>query len=455
MTTSGEASAEVGRAGREAPPASVAGAPDPLRGPSTRAHVNGKAREGLEKELGRVEGRKWLRRLLIVVGLLAVVAVAAVVQVRTRPAPPPKYVTASAAKGDVIETVQSTGTIQPLLQVQVGAVASGRITKVYVDFNSLVKKGDLIAEIDPSLYGEALAGNQAQLASSAAAVKASETTVATEKVKLERLRKLVAQGIGSQADLDQEQGAYDVAVANSAAARANVGQIMSALRSSKTNLDYTKIYSPIDGIVINRAIDPGQTVAASFQTPTLFVIAQDLRKMRVLADIDEADIGRLKEEMQADVTVDAFPGETFKGKVNQLRFSPTTQSGVTTYAAVIDVDNPDIKLRPGMTATVKIRSGEAHGVDRIPNAALRFKPTPPLDKDGKKIPQEPLPALGPNKGRVYVVTVEKPGAEKVELREIDVGVSDGVNTVVKTDLSGLKLVVDENDDPSKQGRKAF
>ena len=288
-------------------------------------------------------------------------------------------------------------------------------------------------------------------------MKAADDGHDPRRSKLDRLREGSSRkgGIGSQADLDAAQGAYDVAVANAAAARANVGQIMSALRSSKTNLDYTKIYSPIDGIVINRAVDPGQTVAASFQTPTLFVIAQDLRKMRVLADIDEADIGRLKEEMAADVTVDAFPGETFKGKVNQLRFSPTTQSGVTTYAAVIDVDNPDIKLRPGMTATVKIRSGEAHGVDRIPNAALRFKPTPPVDKDGKKIPQEPLPALGPNRGRVYVITDEKLGAEKAEMREIDIGISDGINTAIKTDLSGQKLVVDENDDPSKRGPKVF
>ncbi|HVY46156.1 MAG TPA: efflux RND transporter periplasmic adaptor subunit, partial [Minicystis sp.] len=323
-----------------------------------------------------------------------------------------------------------------------------------VDFNSVVKKGDLVAEIDPALFDEAIAGNAAQLSAAQAAVKKASTTLATQKVVLARARKLVSEGIGSQADLDNAQGAYDVALADLAAARAQVSAYGSTLRSSKTNLEYTKIYSPIDGIVINRAIDPGQTVAASFQAPTLFVIAQDLRKMRVLADIDEADVGRLKEGMSADVTVDAFPGEAFHGAINQLRYSPTTQSGVTTYAAVIDVDNPDIKLRPGMTATVKIASGEAHGVQRVPNAALRFKPSPPLDKNGKKIPQEPLPALGPHRGRIYVLVDDKPGAEKIEMREIEVGITDGINTVAKTDLAGAKLVVDENDDANKP-KKAF
>ena len=406
---------------------------------------------GLERDLGKVEGKRWLRRLLVVGALVAVVAALFVVRAKTKPPPPPKYVTATVTVGDVIETVQSTGAIQPLTQVQVGAQVSGRVTKVYVDFNSQVKAGELVAEIDPSLFGEAIAGNQAQLAAARASVTSAETQVATEKVKLERLRRLVAEGIGSQSDLDTESGVHDVAVANLAAAKANVNQIMSVLRSSKTNLDYTRIFSPIDGIVVNRAIAPGQTVAASFQAPVLFVIAEDLRKMRVFADIDEADVGRLKEGMVSDVTVDAFPGDTFHGVVNQVRFSPTTTSGVTTYAAVIDVDNPDVKLRPGMTATIKITSSTAKGANRIPNAALRFKPSPPMDKDGKKIPQEPrCSTLAANKGRVWVLKDETPGAEKAEMREIEVGITDGTNTVVKTDLTGQKLVVDENDDPNKK-----
>jgi len=408
----------------------------------------------LEKDLSRVDGKKWLRRIGIVLGIAALVGAFMVYRAKTRPKPPPRYVTAQMAKGDVFETVQSTGQVQPLTQVQVGAQVSGRVTKVYVDFNSKVKSGTILAEIDPTLFGAQIDSNRAQLDAASASVTRSEATVTSAKQRLERAKKLVAEGIGTQADLDTAQGAYDVSLADVAASKASVGQIQAQLRSSRTNLDYTRIYSPIDGVVISRAIDPGQTVAASFQAPTLFVIAQDLRKMRVLADVDEADVGRLKEEMDAEVRVDAFPGEKFKGQVRQVRFSPNTVSGVVTYSAVIDVENPDIKLRPGMTATVSIRSAEAKDTPRIPNAALRFKPSPPLDKDGKKIPQEPLPQLGPNKGRIYVITDETPGAEKAEMREIEIGITDGINTVVKTDVAGQKLVVDETDDPSKK-KSAF
>jgi HlyD family secretion protein len=172
--------------------------------------------------------------------------------------------------------------------------------------------------------------------------------------------------------------------------------------------------------------------------------------MRVLADVDEADVGKLKENMSAEVRVDAFPGERFKGIVSQVRFSPNTISGVVTYSAVIDVDNPEVKLRPGMTATVTIQTNEARAVTRVPNAALRFKPSPPVDKDGKKIPQEPLPALGAGRGRLYVLAEDKPGAEKAEMREVEVGITDGINTVLKSDLKGAKIVVDENDDPTKK-----
>lgn len=428
-------------------------APHPAsgRGAPPSAHHDGKGhKRELERELGRVDGRKWLRRLGVALALVAVVALGLVWRARTAPKPPAKYVIGQITRGDVTETIQSTGQVQPLTQVQVGAQVSGRITKVFVDFNSKVKSGDVLAEIDPTLFGAAIDQNRAQLESAQASVARAEAALLTARQRLDRARKLVAEGIGSQADLDAAQGSFDVATADIAASRASVNQINAALRSSRTNMEYTRIFSPIDGVVINRAIDPGQTVAASFQAPVLFVIAQDLRKMRVLADVDEADVGKLKEGMGAEVRVDAFPGERFKGTVSQVRFSPTTQSGVVTYAAVVEVDNPDVKLRPGMTATVAIRTAEVKDTPRLPNAALRFKPTPPVDKDGKKIPQEPLPALGPNKGRVYVVTDETRGAEKAEMREVDVGITDGIHTVLRSDLAGAKVVVDENDDPSKK-----
>lgn len=404
----------------------------------------------LERELSRVDGRKWVRRLGVVLGIAAVIGLIAVWRVKAAPKPPPKFVTGQLSQGDVAETIQSTGQVQPLTEVQVGAQVSGRITKVNVDFNSKVKAGDVLAEIDPTLFGAAIDQNRAQLESAQASVARAEASLATAKQRLDRAKKMVAEGIASQADLDTAQGSYDVASADLSASKANIAQISAALKSSRTNLEYTRIFSPIDGVVITRSIDPGQTVAASFQAPVLFVIAQDLRKMRVLADVDEADVGKLQEGMMADVRVDAFPGEGFKGQVSQVRYSPNSQSGVVTYAAVVEVDNPDVKLRPGMTATVTIRTAEAKGVRRIPNAALRFKPSPPVDKDGKKIPQEPLPALGAGKGRIYLLADETPGAEKAEMREVEVGITDGVNTVLKTDVGSVKIIVDENDDPTKK-----
>jgi HlyD family secretion protein len=417
--------------------------------PSTGAAGKGD-RRNLERDLSRVDGRKWLRRLGVVAVVAALIGVASLWWIKTRPKPPAKYVTAVVASGDVTETIQSTGVVNPLLQVQVGAVVSGRITKVFVDFNSQVKSGDVLAEIDQTLFGAAIDQNVAQLTQAKAAVVHAETALVTARQALDRAKKLVEEGLGSQANLETAQGAYDGALADLASAQANVGSMIAGLKSAKTNLEYTRIYSPIDGVVINRAIDPGQTVAASFQAPVLFVIAQDLRKMRVLADIDEADVGKLKEGMSAEVRVDAFPGEKFDGNVSQVRYSPNNVSGVVTYSAVIDVDNSEIKLRPGMTATVTIQTARAKGVPRVPNAALRYKPAPPVDKDGKKIPQDPLPVLGANRARLYVVTSEALGAEKAELREVDVGITDGVNTVLKTDLGGAKLVVDENDDPNKK-----
>ncbi len=434
---------------------------DPSGTAKTSRQTNGagksSASRGLERDLSRVDGKRWLSRLGVLAVIAALVAGFLVFRAKTRPPPPPRYVMGQITKGDVLETVQSTGQVQPLTQVQVGAQVSGRITKVYVDFNSQVKKGDILAEIDPTLFGAQLDSTQAQLAAAKASVSRAEANVETARQRLERAKKLVAEGIGTQADLDNAQGAYTVAIADVAAAKATSAQIQGQLRSSKTNLEYTRIYSPIDGVVINRAIDPGQVVAASFQAPVLFEIAQDLRQMRVLADIDEADVGRLREAMGADVAVDAFPGEKFKGKVSQIRYSPNNQAGVVTYAAVIEVENPELKLRPGMTATVTIRTAEVKDTPRIPNAALRFKPSPPVDKKtGKPLPQDPLPALPPHKGRIYVLVDETPGAEKAEMREVDIGITDGINTVLKSDLGGAKLIIDENDDPNaRKGPKIF
>lgn len=416
-------------------------------------------RPELQKTLSRVEGKGlWLRRIIILLVIIGAIGGGVFWVRKNKPPPAARYVVSTVTTGDVLETIQSTGQVKPVTEVQIGAQVSGRITKVHVDFNTQVKAGDLLAELDPQLLGAQIDENQARIAAASANVKRAEANLETARVRLERARRVFQEGVGSQQELDSAQGNYDVTIADVASAKAQVSQLSATLRSAKTNYTYTKIYSPIDGIVINRAIDPGQTVAASFQTPTLFVIAQDLRKMRVLADIDEADVGRLKEQMKADIRVDAFPGETFEGTVSQVRYSPVNTSGVVTYAAVIEVENPDLKLRPGMTATATIHSAEAKGTKRLPNAALRFKPTPPKDKDGKPIPQDPLPRLAPGKGRVYVMTNSTPGDEKIEMREVDIGITDGVNTVLKSDLGTAEVVTDETDEAMKQaggGRRSF
>jgi HlyD family secretion protein len=224
------------------------------------------------------------------------------------------------------------------------------------------------------------------------------------------------------------------------------------LSQMTANLGYTKIYSPVDGVVVTRSIDPGATVVASFQAPVLFVIAQDLRKMRVLADVDEADVGKLSEKMPAECVVDAFPGETFHGIVSQLRFSPNTVQGVVTYSAVVEVDNPEEKLRPGMTATVTIRTHEAKGVVRVPNAALRYHPNPPEGPDGKTLPGPPEAPLGKGEGRVFLLTRDKPGDEKEEPKIVTVGVTDGLFTEITGGslAVGTKVVTDQIDDDKKK-----
>jgi HlyD family secretion protein len=286
----------------------------------------------------------------------------------------------------------------------------------------------------------------------------------TARIAFERTQRLFDGNLASRSDLDTSRGNYESFKAQYEAANANVESQNASiaagaaqLSQSTANLGYTKIYAPVDGVVVTRGIDPGATVVASFQAPVLFVIAQDLRKMRVLADVDEADVGKIREGMDADCVVDAFPGEVFHGRVSQIRYSPNNVSGVVTYPAVVEVDNPEEKLRPGMTSTITVRTHEAHAVARIPNAALRYRPTPPLGVDGKPIPQPPDPPLEKGKGRVWVVTSEKLGSEKDEVRVVSVGITDGMFTEL-TDPSlrvGTKVVTDENETDDKKKRKVF
>jgi HlyD family secretion protein len=427
--------------------------------------------EELKKALAAEEGAgRWVRRLAGAAGLGLGLAVAVAWGATHRPALPAKYITATVAVGDVIEKVQATGTVQPLLQVSVGAQVNGRVSQVLVDYNSVVKKGQVLAEIDPLIYGTQvnaqaanLAAQRAQLEQAKAAAASNGAQTELARIQYERAQQLFERNIASRAELDTAKGNFEVTKATHEAAMANVGSAQATiaaqsaqLNQSTANLGYTKIYSPVDGIVITRGIDPGATVVASFQSPVLFVIAQDLGKMRVLADVDEADVGKIQQGMDADCVVDAFPGEVFHGKVSQIRFSPNNVSGVVTYPAVVEVANPEDKLRPGMTATITVRSHEAHGVPRLPNAALRYRPSPATATEVAPAPQPPEAPLAKGQGRVWILTSDKPGEEKDEMRIVSVGITDGVSTEVRDPALpiGTRVVTDETDssEPAKKRR---
>ncbi len=408
--------------------------------------------EDVRRALAAEEGgRRWLRRVAVLGVVAALVGGGLAYRAKNRPAPPAKYVTATPSTGDVAEKVQATGAVQPLLQVNVGSQVNGRIAKVHVDFNSVVKKGDVLAEIDPIQYSAQTSQVSAQVAAQRAQLESAKANHAAAKVAFERTQRLFQQGLASKGELDTQQGQFEVTKAQVAAAEAQIGAIQAQLQQSQTNVGWTKIYSPVDGVVVSRSIDPGSTVVASFQAPVLFVIAQDLRKMRVLADVDEADVGKLKEGMDAEAVVDAFPGESFKGLVQQVRYSPNNVQGVVTYSAVVEVENPEEKLRPGMTATVTIKTREVKNALRVPNAALRYKPTPPMGPNGKPIPQPPEPPLARGTGRVFLLTNDKPGDEKAEPKLLQIGITDGVNTEVTGGITlGAKIVTDEMDDAEKK-----
>ncbi len=284
------------------------------------------------------------------------------------------YKTEAVHRKRVIGRVTASGTLQAKVTVQVGAQVSGRLTKINVDFNSPVKKGELIAQLDPQLYAAAVLQAQANYASAKAGVAKSEAQQHDAELVLQRTKALAEQTLATAADLQTAETTVSVARATTDVARASLQQSGASLNQANVNLSYTNIYSPIDGTVISRAVDVGQTVAASLQAPVLFTIAEDLRTMQVYTNISEGDVGRLEPGMTTSFTVDAFPGQKFKGKVGQIRNAAQTVQNVVTYNAVIDAENPNLKLRPGMTATVNITYAERDDVLAVSNAAVRFRP---------------------------------------------------------------------------------
>src|SRR4051812_13475345 len=290
----------------------------------------------------------------------------------------PNVATAPVTRGDVVETVGATGTLQAVTTVQVGTQVSGTIQSLYADFNSLVKKGQVLARLDPSLFQTQIEQARANLIRSQAEVDRLKVSLDDARTKLRRAQELAQRNLIPRTDLETAEVNVRSVEAQIHSAEAQVTQAQASVNQNDVNLQHTIIESPIDGLVISRNVDVGQTVAASMQAPTLFVLAADLTKMQVLANLDESDVGRIRPGQHVGFRVDAYPADTFNGMVSQVRLNPIVQQNVVTYATVIDVPNDDLRLKPGMTANVNVEIARATNVLKVPNSALRFRPTPEM-----------------------------------------------------------------------------
>ncbi len=369
---------------------------------------------------------------LFAVLLLAALAAGGWYYVAGRNGAVPVYQTATIQRGDLTQAVTATGTLNPVLNVQVGSQISGNIQKLFVDFNSPVKEGEVIAQLDPAVYQAAVHQAEGDLANSRAALELAQ-------VNEKRARELGEKKISSQSDLDAATGALHQAEATLKVKQAQ-------LERAKVDLDHCTIYAPIDGVIISRNVDVGQTVAASLQAPIIFTIANDLRKMQIDANVAEADVGNVAVGQGVDFSVDAFPYRTFHGEVAQVRNAPITVQNVVTYDTVISVTNEELKLKPGMTANVSVVIAQRQNVLKLPNSALRFRPpdapkpspspaTPGGEKRGGGAGRQ-RERGGPSERTIYQLAGGKPEPVSVKL-----GISDGIVTELLDGLPENAVVV--------------
>lgn len=316
--------------------------------------------------------RRW--KAWLIVAVLAVAAAVSVYALFGRSSNTVRYVTEPVTRSDLHVTVTATGSIQPTSQVEVSSELSGTIRRVFVDYNSMVKAGQVVAELDTDKFMANLDSSRAKLNAAKASVATAEVTVGEMTREYARKKTLAAAKYVSPQDLETAKAIYDRAVAALTSAKAEVGVAAADVTLNESNLNKTRILSPIDGIVLKRNVDPGQTVAASFQAPVLFTIAEDLRRMEVQVDVDEADVGKVQEGQLASFSVDAYPDRRFPAVIRELRYASETVQGVVTYKAVLTVENAEMLLRPGMTATAEIGVQDVTGALLVSNAALRFTP---------------------------------------------------------------------------------
>lgn len=383
-------------------------------------------------------GVRRLRRavpLFVVGGLVVLLAVWQLVKPKAQPM---EWLSTAVKQGDLAATVSATGTLRGKSTVEVGAETSGRVKVVNVDFNDAVTTGQVLAEIDPASTKAALQQANAQLAAARAAVKNAEATALEAKLQAERTRGLAADGLSSKQALESANAAAARAEASAEQAKAQVVVSQAAVDANATALAKTQVRSPIDGVVLSRDVEVGQTLVAAMSTPVVFTLAKDLREMEVTIGIDEADVGRTEVGQRATFTVDAWPGRTFQGELTSIHNVAVTKDNVVTYEARLRVDNDGLKLRPGMTATVSIATEEVKGVLLVPNAALRFSPPA---QGGRSMLDGP-PGEGPRRDddgspKVWVLREGTPRAVKVET-----GLTDGTSTEVRSaELKAGDLVV--------------
>jgi HlyD family secretion protein len=383
--------------------------------------------------LGMADGarasKRWLWPLVTLIALVAVGFGVRHLLVQRAIALRPKYEQAKVARGDIQVSVSATGTLNGRSTVEVGAEVTGRVTQVLVDYNDRITKGQLLAVIDPERSQMAVDESVARVREAEANIRQAKATLVEARQTRDRARRESKDGLVSQKDLEASEAALERAEATLLSAEATATVSRATLGSQRSTLQKTRILSPIDGIVLARSVEPGQTITAGFSTPVLFKLTEDLRRMQLLVYVDEADVGRVREGMPASFTVDAYADKSFPSKVLSLRNEPHEEDNVVTYEAVLEVNNDELLLRPGMTATATIVSDVRHDVLGVPNAALRFAPAQ-LD---------PSQAAKPGERRVWVLR-----GEKVEPIPVKTGVSDGRLTEVRSGdvKEGMELITD-------------
>lgn len=362
------------------------------------------------------------------------------------------YTTAKAEVADISTSITATGTIEPVTQVEVGTQVSGIIDKIYVDYNSVVHKGDVIAELDKTNLLSELESTKSSLASAESNFNSTVSTYNYQKANFNRYQTLYNKGLISADDYENARMSYENARMSMEQAKQQISVQRQNVQKAQTNLGYATIMAPIDGVVLSKEVEEGQTVASAMTTPTLFIIAQDLTNMRVIADIDEADIGGVKEGQHVTFTVDAFPDDVFEGQVTQVRQQATTESNVVTYEVVISAPNEDLKLKPGLTANVSIFTLEAKNLLTVPSKALRFAPNEALlEKDEKIEDCEGRSKVWVREGKVFKAIKVETGLTNGLLTEIKSGIKAGTEVVTEFEIATPQVQEETAQNPFMPG----